>query len=172
MKEIVLESDLGSEGESSDGSEEEPEEVLKGDVTKGDDTKATKSDIELPQFAASGSGDPTVGPKSDVTERQKIYGHIENHPVHMEYISNGFRLHVYCRHGEHKDSVNRCQKRRSHTIANMPELGSREPLFYLGCWLKRASDFSDRDSHVKYNPTKRHVKDYYEEVGDEKAILY
>ena len=71
------------------------------------------------------------------------------------------RLYVQCscpdRHG------NKCSKRRNIGIAQTKHFGAKEPLAFLGVWLRQGNSCSGRDEHIQFQPKVGQVEEYMRE---------
>ena len=71
-----------------------------------------------------------------------------------EYV----RKTVRCPNGAHRE----CHKSRCCTMTR--SFGQSEVVGYLGCWLRAANRYPDRESHMKYKPSLEHVRDYLSDL--------
>ena len=59
----------------------------------------------------------------------------------------------------------RSRKRRNSGPRQTAQLGEIEPVAFLGAWLAQAHKFVDREDHIKYRPSDKHVRKFVSEHG-------
>ena len=72
------------------------------------------------------------------------------------------RKHVVCSHPSHVD----CNKSRSLTLCK--SFGQMEVVAFLGCWIKGASTYANREDHMGWKPSLKEVKGYLKSMRWEK----
>ena len=74
--------------------------------------------------------------------------------VSVSLSGESARKHVVCSHPNHVD----CNKSRSLTLCK--SFGQMEVVAFLGCWIKGASKYADREDHMGWKPSLKEVKGY------------
>ena len=58
-----------------------------------------------------------------------------------------------------------CGKRRNIGPSQTKMFGPKEPLAYLGCWIRASMLFENKDGHLAHRPSKEEVKAFMAEHG-------
>ena len=74
------------------------------------------------------------------------------------------RLIIHCNCLKHA-TAKRCTKKRNLGPRQCKQLGSIEPIAFLGAWGSRFRSFDNQSDHNKFNPTLQDMKDWLEGEG-------
>eukprot|EP00971_Amphidinium_carterae_P316337 6287859-Amphidinium_carterae.2 len=95
----------------------------------------------------------------EMVEGERLY-------LDINMRENYARVCVQCplRSSDHLHRLT-CKKYRGLSDSQKMSCGEKEPIAYLGVWIRQARQASSRAEHVQYNPPLSLVRDYAREHG-------
>eukprot|EP00971_Amphidinium_carterae_P348029 6490282-Amphidinium_carterae.1 len=148
--------DFEIEGMAADDEDDEVEAAPEGeDPTLPEEQHA--EDVEEDTHAARQSLSALGYP--EMVEGERLY-------LDFNMRENYARVCVQCplRSSEHNHRL-ACKKYRGISDSQKVNFGDKEPIAYLGVWIRHARQSTTRETHVKYNPPLNLVRDYAREHG-------